>query len=59
MDQETINQIREKLIELFGEDILEQTAQEKLSQYVVDYDGAILLALPEVLLSVLEMAEGE
>lgn len=58
-DNEVINQIREKLINLYGEDILERVTQEKLAEYITDYDGAVILALPEVFLSVLEMVEDE
>jgi len=55
--EDTIEEVREKLIDLLGYDILEEIAQQKLRAYLTDYDGAIGLALPEVLLQVLEQLE--
>lgn len=57
--EDTIEEVREKLIDLLGCDILEEIAQQKLRAYLTDYDGAIGLALPEVLLQVLEQLEEE
>lgn len=53
-EEEVLARVRELLVEQYGEDLLEQVAQEKLRTYLTDYDGAVTMALPEVLLTVLQ-----
>jgi len=53
-EEEVLARVRELLVEQYGEDLLEQVAQEKLRTCLTDYDGAVTMALPEVLLTVLQ-----
>lgn len=54
MTTEKVERVRAKLLEQFGEDILENYIQQYLSIYIVDYDTAAGLVMPEIVLMLLE-----
>lgn len=57
MTTEKVERVRAKLLEQFGEDILENYIQQYLSIYIVDYDTAAGLVMPEIVLMLLEELE--